>query len=117
MFFLDPVPFLAGIWARIAEIGTMIVFFAMTFTAAILFDELISRANEMKEINSNSLPMALKEWRRIYDLVCEFVENINDCFGPTLLLQTALYFALPIFDFNKILVPSYLVTEKVWPTI
>ena len=134
----DPLPFFAALCGRAADIGVSIVFFPLALTAAILFEELADRANAMKEMpSSNNLPMALKDWRRHYNLICEFVEKISNCFGPMLLLQICLGFALPIFDFNKILlskgqlprhyfqfghniirflvilVPSYLITQKV----
>ena len=102
MIVQDPLPFVAALWARIAEIGVANVFLTMVFVAELLFQELNDRANDINldESRANRSDK-LEDWRHHFDLVCTFLENINSCFGPVLLIQTALGFALPIFECNK----------------
>ena len=113
---------------------------------SILLQELSTRLLEIVDENEhqgspNCLSVPLDEWRHHFDLVCQFIEQINRCFGPILLIQTAIVYSLPIFQFNKILltqgrfprlyfefihtiarfliflvIPSYLVTQKVLNT-
>ena len=103
----DPLPFVAAIWARIVVIGISAVFVAMSLIASHLFQELANRADDMsEEFNSefsDVTAMKLEKWRRFYYLTCGFVEKVNRCFGPVLLVKSALGFAIPIFEFNKIL--------------
>ena len=102
----DPMPFAAALLARTSEIVIICIFDTFSFVTAILFEELADSAEDMAEenkIHSNNISTELEEWRRHYDLVCRFIETVNDCFDWILLLQTALGFALPIFDFYKIL--------------
>ena len=136
----DPLPFMAALWARIAEIGVVNVFCTMTLVAALLFEDLNNRAEEMsQDYNTAQYSANLEDWRRHYNLVCRFVEKINDCFGLILLIEVALVFSVPIFEFHKMfltnwrkpryyfefghsvirfllmhLIPSYTVTQKVW---
>ena len=103
----DPLSLLAALWARSAEICISSIFFAFASISSLLFEELVSRADDMSEEYNVAFPeefvMKLEKWRRNFDLVCQFVEKINSCFGPVFLLQTALVFSIPIFDCNKIL--------------
>ena len=107
IFVHDPLPFAATLWARTAEIGISAIFVVMSFTASLLFEELVNRADDMNENYAtappNYLPAELEKWRRHFDLVCTFVKKINRSFGLVLALQTALAFAIPIFEFYKIL--------------
>ena len=104
----NPLPFATTVWARTAEIGVSTIFVVMSFTASLLFEELVNRADDMNEnyatAPSNYLPAELEKWRTHFDLVCTFVTKINRSFGLVLALQTALAFAIPIFDFYKILI-------------
>ena len=106
----DPIPFAAAILARTSEVGFGIIFVTILFVAILLFEELADRADGLSDennIDSVNISTALEEWRRIYDLACLFVESIDDCFGWMLLLQTAYGFAVPIFDFHKILYTNF----------
>ena len=109
----NPLPFIAAFWARMTEIAITTTFTTMTFTASVLFEELLNRADDLSEdCNSSNLDKVsgkLDEWRRHYDLVCQFVDKINFCFGPVLLIKIATGFASPIFDFFQILLTKGLV--------
>ena len=100
----DPMPFAAALLSRASEIGVSWIFATLAFAAVVLFKELNERADDMTEtIDFNNVSTELEEWRQHYDLVCRFVETIDDCFGWILLLQTALGFSVPIFDYYKLL--------------
>lgn len=55
----------------------------------IILKELKRRLNEIIK-NKNNSPMhvslELENWRRHHDLTCSLIDNINDCFGPCLLI-------------------------------
>lgn len=139
---MDPLPFIAALSARTAEIGISAIFFSISITASVLLEELGNRAYNMTEDCSGFRPshflVELEHWRQHYILICQFVDEINIFFGPILLMFSAIGFAVPIFEFNKILqtrnyphpryyfefihsivrflvilVPSYLVSQQV----
>ena len=105
----NPLPFAAALWARLAETSVTNVFVTMTFVAILLFSELNNIAEVMSLDNSALVQSCedtktnLENWRFDYELVCRFVEMVCSFFGPILLIKTALGFAIPIFEFNKIL--------------
>ena len=103
IFHRDPLPIVTALWARTAEIGVSIVFVTISLTASLLFEELSNRAEMMAEEKDHLSMLELDDWRRHYDRICTFVKKTNRCFGPILVLQTALGFAMPIFEFAKIL--------------
>ena len=106
-----PVPLLAILGARLAEIGVRTTFMVMTSTATILFDELDQRLDNLADQSaqpdapSKSQKMAkyLDEWKLNYNLVCEFTEHINRTFGIALILICLIDFAVPIVEFQNIL--------------
>ena len=107
MIVRDPLPFLAALWARIAEIGIVNVFVTTSILATLLFNELNDRAEEMSQDCKTAqyfdvYSESLEKWRRHYNLVCRFVEQINSCFSPILLIEIGLGFAVPIFEFQKL---------------
>ena len=141
---IDPLPFIAALWSRASEICITALFVTLTLTASFLFEELVNRADDMKEMSNNitnssdSLSVKLEQWRHHFVLINRFINKINNCYGLILLLQTAYGFAVPIFEFNKILqsrntpfpryffefahtvlrffiilIPSYLLTQQV----
>ena len=139
----NPLPFAAALWSRVAESAITAAFGALSYAGALLHEELNDRSNALDEdccVPSCTIYRSskLEDWRLHYDLVCRFVDMINGCFGPILLLQTAIGFAWPIFEFTQILyskgqkprfyfefshtilrflfmilIPSYLVTQQV----
>ena len=141
----NPLPFIAALWARAADIGITAAFVTMAFTVSLLIDELVKRTEEVNKEYTLLAPantvtrfsMKLDEWRSHCHLICEFIDRVIGFFGPALLLKIALGFASPIFEFTKILqtrgqvrrfyfeflhsifrffiilLPSYLVAQKV----
>ena len=101
----SPLPFVAALWARMAEVGVVIIFSTLALTTSLLFEELVNMADAAKAdcSSSNCLSAELNQLPRNYDLICKFIEKMNCCFGPILLIQTASGFAIPIFEFYKIL--------------
>ena len=102
-------PLIAVLGSRLAEIGVRITFFVMTSTAALLFEELDERVEKLAQKcannskNSSEITADLHQWKIHYDLVCRFTESINICFGPSLLLICGIDFAIPIIEFQDIL--------------
>ena len=142
MIVRDPMPFVAALWARMAESGVNNVFATVALLAAALFEELVDRADEMSQDkdneNSKNFSTKLEQLKSHYSIVIKFVEMINTFFGPILLFQVIFGFAVPIFEFDKIwstkwqvlryyfecghsvirflltfLIPSYAVTKQV----
>ena len=108
MIVRDPLPFAAALWSRLAEIGVTNVFVTIVFVAAILFEEINDRAEELNLDNndddpSEDWPMKLEELKFHHNLACELIEKINHCFGAVLLLEITLGFTVPIFDFYKMI--------------
>ena len=103
--------YVAGLWARLAEIAIRTAFAVLTSTAALLFEELSERIEDMAEKSISDPEFGhrkvtaeeLNDWRRHYDLVCRLVEQINRSFGVVLLLMTGHDFATAIMDFNNVL--------------
>ena len=143
MTIIDPLPFLSALWARLAELGITNVFVVLTLIASLLLEELFHRASamkeehEIKEDNENLLSSKLETWRCHYDMICRLVDKINRIFAPILLVQIAVNLGVSFFEFSKILktkglyarlnfaylhsilrfflvlVPSYMVSQKV----
>ena len=91
-----------------AEMSLSITFFVLTMTASLLQKELLQRAEEMEtknkeEVSAENMPNHLEMWRFHYDLVCQYIKQINRCFGLVLLIKAVLAFAIPIFELNKIM--------------
>lgn len=139
---VNPLPYMAAIWARLANVGILIVFVVFSFAAALLYEELVVRAAYInEECNDFTVPshiqFYLDKLRHHYGSICSYVENIEDCFGLVLLLDTARTFSVSIYEFYEILlsrgrlpkyyfnflhsiirfflvlVPSYLITQQV----
>ena len=114
--FRNPIPYSTALLARASDIAISVVFATFAFTASLLFEELAARADDLTEgkdikEDSENISLDLEQWRRQYYLVCRLVDKINSCFGCILLLQIAIGFALPIFDFFKILYTKGLVSR------
>ena len=107
--FRNPLPFTAALWARLAESCVMTVFITLALIASCLLNESAQRADDLNEnispttVDDANLTESLEEWRRQFNMICMFTEQINRVFGIVLLLQTALAFSSPIFEFNEIL--------------
>ena len=97
--------YVMGLWSRMAEIAIRTCFVVFTTTAALLFDELDKRIEEMatKSADCEEMMGQMNDWRSHYDLVCQLVEQINRSFGLVLLLITGHDFATAIMDFSNIL--------------
>ena len=106
---IDPLPFAVALWARTAEIGVMTIFIAIALTASLMLEELANMADAIKENLSSTITgpnccsLEFEKWRHQFELISKFVENVNNFFGPILLIKTAAAFGISIFDFNKIL--------------
>ena len=106
-----PMPLLAVLGARLAEIGVRTIFMVMTSIATLLFDELDQRLNNLADqsvqpdapSNSRKMSKYLDEWKCHYNLVCEFTEHINRAFGAVLILICLVDYAVPIFEFQNVL--------------
>lgn len=138
----NPLPYVTALWARFSNVGILISFVVLSFTAVLLFEELIEKAENINEECSDiniptSTHLNLDKLGQYYELVCRFVQKIEDCFGLVLLLETARTFSVSIYEFYQILqshgifpkycyrflhtivrfflvlVPSYLVTQQV----
>lgn len=108
----EPLPFLAAVWSRLAEVGVRVTVIAISFIAVLLFEELDEQIETMTEISpsrpsdtkyNEEMSQRLRKWRCHYDLVSQFVEQINQCFGPVLLIATAVDFCTAIYQFHDIL--------------
>ena len=145
---IEPLPFLAALWARSAKIATTAVFVSIALITSLLVEELVNRADDKSEDSSIDLPNVLsanlEQWRNHYYSIIKFIDKTNHYFGVILLIQTSIGFAVPIFEiyfpFYKILqtkeqypiydfafihtilrfllivVPSYLVSQQVFPS-
>lgn len=140
---MNPFPYVTAIWARMANVGILIFFAVLSFTAALLFEELVEIGKTMYEecgdfpIPYTAISLHVDKIRCYYDLVCTFVHKIEDCFGLVHFLDTARTFSVSINEFYEILlswgrfskyylsflhsifrfflvlVPSYLITKQV----
>ena len=79
--FNEPFPFIFALWARLAEIGVRITFIAMTFVAALVFEEIEDEIGELEEIQLElrqqhySFASHLKRLISHYDLACRLNEK------------------------------------------
>lgn len=69
-------------WARVIELAIQSVFFVLVMAASLLFEELGERFP-----NSSKTSEDLDKWKKNYDLVCCFLEEIDSIFGLILLIQ------------------------------
>ena len=78
--------------AILTELMIETTFFAMTTVAALLFEELQTRIQEIStKSNENKsdwsqLAYELDQWTGHHELVCRLVDTIDDCFGLVLLI-------------------------------
>ena len=105
----NPMPLLAVLASRLAEIGVRTTFMIMTSTATLLFEELGQRIDDLAEklaqpsSNVHKMSKYLDEWKSHYNLVCEVTEHINRSFGVALILVCLIDFAVPIIQFANVL--------------
>lgn len=109
---IDPLPLVAAVLARSAALIATATFGVTAFTTSVILEELIIKASDVEiiKIKKDKLTaffsaskLKLEKWRYNFDLISRFVEKINKMFGPILLIETIIGFAVPIFEFNKIL--------------
>ena len=110
-----PIPLLVSFYSRLAEIGVRITFVIMVSTAANIFEELDQQAQKlMIKYPSNSLGdeessdnkrhfKQFDSWKSNYNLVTQFTEIINKCFGLVLLLAIAFDYSAAIIEIQNIL--------------
>ena len=109
-----PIPVIAVLCSRLAEIGVRTTFFIIVSTAALLFKELEERVKELAEntkdnveFNKQGMSKDLDEWKSHYDLVVRFVKRINRCFSFILLLTSSIDFVVAANAAQNILLYSY----------
>lgn len=146
MIALDPFPFLAAFWARMADTCILIVYAGISCFSAQVFAMLDETTSEIMSESSSlschrSFHLKLEDIRRQYVLASTLVESIDDCFGFILLFNIAKAFVSCIAEFNNILqtnglflknylefihttfrffiilVPSFLVAQQVLATL
>ena len=102
-----PMTLIVALASRLAEIGVRTTFIIVSSTAALLFEELNQRVEDLAkkavvDFNEEKISKDLEEWKVHYDLVIVLVEIINRCFGTSLLLACAVDFAVAIIEFQNI---------------
>ena len=110
LFMFASLNYFVGLWSRLGEIGVRTTFIVFAFTAALLFDELnqeidniVQKTVDFSDYYKERMSEELETFKNQYDLVCRFVEQINQFFSLTLLIITGIDFATSILDFNNIL--------------
>ena len=103
----DVLPFVFALWARLAEIGVRVSFITMTFVVVLIFEDINKEIVYLKEISVDSKRQEslTLNWNRMVshnDLACRLIEQINQCFGPVLLVVTVIDFTTAIYDFYNI---------------
>ena len=101
-----PMPLLAVLGSRLAEVGVRTTFLVMTSMATLLFDELDQRIDNLIEQsvhpnayrNGQKMSNYLDKWKSHYDLVCRFANCIDRCFGCILAIICLIDFTVPIFE-------------------
>ena len=71
-----------------------ILFLVLVFLTSVLFEDLNSQIATILESSgpSGNIAKKLEIWRRKHVVICELVDNINDCFGIVLLISLGSYF-------------------------
>ena len=105
------IPLIVALISQLAEIGVRATFIIMSSTAVLLFDQLNQGIDDFVEKSTASNDSSdfhhqtedLNQWKIHNDLVCLYTEQINRCFGISLLFICAVDFATPICEFQCIL--------------
>ena len=103
-----PMPAMAALASRLAEIGVRTTFIIIALVANLLLEELEIRLEEQEEIliigpfKEHQISKDLDKWKCQYDLVVLFVEQINRCFSFILLLTAAIDFIVLVTEFQNI---------------
>ena len=103
-----PIPPIAALVSRLADIGVRTTFVVIASTAILLLEELEDRVEEFAEKlrtdpwNEHQVSNNLDEWKCQYDLVVSFIEQINRCFGLILLLISSIDFIVSVTEFQNI---------------
>ena len=104
-----PIPLISALANRMGEICVRTTFVVITLIASLLLAELDEQIENFDEnslendINTNNMPKYLEKWKSDYDLVNEFIEQLNKCFGLAILLTTGFDYFVAIIEFHNIL--------------
>ena len=88
--------FLLFIFSNLPSItwSIQILFLVLVSHTSLLFEDLNSQIVTILESSgpSGNIAKKLEMWRRKHVVVCELVDNINECFGIVLLISVGYYF-------------------------
>lgn len=99
---------IVAVWSRLAEIAVRIAFIVLTWTATLMFEHLYEKFeilfnNDYIANDNEKITGKIEECMEHYDLICQFVEKINHCFGLILLIVIAGDFAYSVMRVCEIL--------------
>ena len=69
-----------------------ILFCVVVYDASVMFDTITKQIERIFNEKSPSIASQLETWRQNHVLVCQLVDNINECFGIILLISIGSYF-------------------------
>lgn len=109
-----------GIWIQLGILGVIYLFLILVLMASLLATELENNISEeeldnsrLTDINDQFFPsQILEKWMKCYDLFNRFVEGINSCFGPILLLTICHVFVMTTYYWNGFQFSLYNTTSK-----
>ena len=103
-----PLPLIASLGSRLAEIGIRTTFVVMVSIAALVLDELSGQIERMaaKSTDPEQMSKNIDEWKSNYDLAFELCEHINGCFSPVVFLLFSFDNILAIIECQNILIQS-----------
>ena len=101
-----PIPAIAGLASRLAEIGVRTIFMVLASVATLLFEELEKRVDDQVDnlIAFNDKIQRstfLDQWKTEYGLVVKFIDHFNRCFGCILLFISTIDFIVSVTDVTK----------------
>ena len=105
----DPMPVIAALCSRLAELGVRTTFLVVTSIISLLMDELdersetILKSSDEELLNEEKKEKEIDEWKAHYDLVLCSIEHANRCFGIVLILNTAVDFTVALLEIQNIL--------------
>ena len=105
-----PIPLAAALCSRLAEIGVRSTFFIIASIAALLFEKLDGQveiisdesAANLSSDKTSKMSKGLDQWKSEYDIVCQFVDQINRCFGLFLFVTSVTDFSVTIIELQNI---------------
>lgn len=107
---------IVALLSRLAEICVRTIFLVVALTAAMIFSELDDNIKELQILREKAeknpqkqdvlMPISdkLEEWWHQYVLACEFVENLNLCFGFVLMVAITMDSLEAILEFQSIFI-------------